>query len=286
MGSSIVRRFRSHRELQRLSGDRLPSHRASLEQIRELVAGVLGLKDIDAEVNLLEYGATSIDMIRIANRIDEVLGYRPRIGDFYRDPTVIGLARAYERQMNKTRDAARARISPTRQSSNRGSPGTRDLQKAIGLRQFHENVASYRSVILDDQTIGRYLARRSHREFSAVPFPKRRCAACWANLARSWKVVRSTCSGRREAPMACKPTSTRSPRVTSVPAGVYYYQPIERRLVLISGGACISSDFYDFLINRPVFEAAAFAMFFVAQLRAIEPLYGGMRFPLRQSRPV
>ena len=74
------------------SAERSPSpHQASLEQIRDLVVGVLGLKDIDPQVSLLEYGATSIDMIRIVNRLDETLGYRPRIGDFYRNPTIIGL---------------------------------------------------------------------------------------------------------------------------------------------------------------------------------------------------
>jgi SagB-type dehydrogenase family enzyme len=63
-------------------------------------------------------------------------------------------------------------------------------------------------------------------------------------------------------------------RVESLPAGVYYHQPLEQRFVLISGGACIDPEIYDFLINRPVFDAAAFAVFFVAQLGAIQPLYG------------
>ena len=77
------------------SPERSPSpHPAGLEQMRELVVGVLGLKDLDPEVSLLEYGATSIDVIRIVNRLDETLGYRPRIGDLYRDLTIKGLAAA------------------------------------------------------------------------------------------------------------------------------------------------------------------------------------------------
>ena len=37
-------------------------------------------------------------MIRLVNRLDETLGYRPRIGDFYRNPTIIGLVRGYQQQ--------------------------------------------------------------------------------------------------------------------------------------------------------------------------------------------
>jgi SagB-type dehydrogenase family enzyme len=65
-------------------------------------------------------------------------------------------------------------------------------------------------------------------------------------------------------------------RVESLPSGAYYFDPADRRLVLISGGACIDPDIYDFLINRPVFDSAAFSVFFVAQLAAIEPLYGDL----------
>ncbi len=73
----------------------------------------------------------------------------------------------------------------------------------------------------------------------------------------------------------CRPTSMQSLAAWSaLPAGAYYFNPVERRLILITGGACIDPDMYDFLINRPVFDSAAFAIFFVAQLQAIEPLYG------------
>jgi SagB-type dehydrogenase family enzyme len=67
-------------------------------------------------------------------------------------------------------------------------------------------------------------------------------------------------------------------RVEALAAGAYYFDPAGRRLVLISGGACIDPEIYDFLINRPVFDSAAFSIFLVAQLDAIEPLYGDLSF--------
>ncbi len=83
-----------------------------LEQMRELVSGVLGQTKLDPEVSLLEYGATSIDVIRIVNRLDETLGYRPRIGDLYRDLTIAGLTRSYQRHLDENRPAAPQRHTP------------------------------------------------------------------------------------------------------------------------------------------------------------------------------
>ena len=65
-------------------------------------------------------------------------------------------------------------------------------------------------------------------------------------------------------------------RIEALPSGAYYFDPTDRRLVLISGGACIDPEIYDFLINRPVFDSAAFSIFLAAQLDAIEPLYGDL----------
>jgi SagB-type dehydrogenase family enzyme len=59
-----------------------------------------------------------------------------------------------------------------------------------------------------------------------------------------------------------------------VPGGAYYYDPSAHRLVAVGAGRTLSPDAYDYFVNRPVFEAAAFALFLVADLAAIEPLYG------------
>ncbi|HEY5812704.1 MAG TPA: amino acid adenylation domain-containing protein [Terrimicrobiaceae bacterium] len=69
---------------------------ASLSQMRQLVADALEQDNLDTDANLLELGLNSIDMIRIANRVDEALGFRPSVFDFYQDPSIAGLARSYE----------------------------------------------------------------------------------------------------------------------------------------------------------------------------------------------
>jgi amino acid adenylation domain-containing protein len=74
-------------------------------RIASLVADVLKINHIDPEENLLNLGATSIDVVRIANLIERELDFRPKIDVFYRLPTVAALTSSYEQhlvQLEKT----------------------------------------------------------------------------------------------------------------------------------------------------------------------------------------
>jgi acyl carrier protein len=79
---------------------------ASALQVAKLVASVLKLDHIDPEMNLLDLGANSVDMIRVVNQLETELSFRPRIDEFYQSPTVASLARAYERQRSEKEAAA------------------------------------------------------------------------------------------------------------------------------------------------------------------------------------
>ena len=265
--------------------ERSPSLRVSgLEQMRELVSSVLGERTLDDDVSLLEYGATSIDVIRIVNRLDETLGYRPRIGDLYRDLTIVGLSRNYQQHIAENRSTVPQGEAPAPEKGNEVAvlkdPEEREAFKRTraGLRRFTRNVLAIEleGSVGDDHTIQRYLARRSYRVFSKSPVPFDQLSALLSNLSPI------TLEGELKYLFGSAGKSysvqtyfyAKPGRVESLPAGAYYFSPVERRLILLTGGACIDPDIYDFLINGPVFESAAFAIFFVAQLQAIEPLYG------------
>ncbi len=269
------------------SAERSPTpHRASLEKIRDLVVGVLGLKDIDPEVSLLECGATSIDMIRIVNLLDETLSYRPRIGDFYRNPTIIGLVRGYQRQLSENKGAAPLRETVAHEQKRSRSavltdPVEREVfkRKQSGLRRFDENVPAYElGTIQDEDTIRQYRKRRSYREFLQAPVPFARLRGLLGRL--GGMILEGQPKYLFGSAGSSYPVQTyfyaKPRRIESLPTGAYYFDPAERRLILISGGACIDPEIYDFLINRPVFDSAAFSIFLVAQLDAIKPLYGDL----------
>jgi SagB-type dehydrogenase family enzyme len=62
-------------------------------------------------------------------------------------------------------------------------------------------------------------------------------------------------------------------RVEGVLPGIYYYHPIDHRLVSIAAGAHIDQNVH-WPHNRRIFEAAAFSIFLIAQLSALGPIYG------------
>lgn len=67
----------------------------------------------------------------------------------------------------------------------------------------------------------------------------------------------------------------RDGHVQELAAGAYYYDPEGHRLVVLNDNECLDASAYDPFVNAPLFEASAFALFLIADLDAIVPLYGG-----------
>ena len=63
-------------------------------------------------------------------------------------------------------------------------------------------------------------------------------------------------------------------RVSGLRPGFYYHQPVEHRLVLLSPDGTLDRGLHEPLVNAPVFDEAAFSIFLVGRLAAIEPMYG------------
>jgi amino acid adenylation domain-containing protein len=64
-------------------------------RVAGLAARVLGLDRVEPGARLFDLGATSIDIVRIANLMEEELGYRPELEELMVDPTILDVARAY-----------------------------------------------------------------------------------------------------------------------------------------------------------------------------------------------
>jgi pyochelin synthetase len=72
---------------------------ALITQIAQAVASVLEVDILDPKTNLLHYGATSLSIVRIVNLLDKNFHFRPRFDEFFRSPTVMWLAMAYEKHL-------------------------------------------------------------------------------------------------------------------------------------------------------------------------------------------
>jgi SagB-type dehydrogenase family enzyme len=62
-------------------------------------------------------------------------------------------------------------------------------------------------------------------------------------------------------------------RVAGLEAGIYYHQPVDHRLVRLAEASGLEERLYNPHINRPIAREAAFALFLIAQLGAIVPIY-------------
>jgi amino acid adenylation domain-containing protein len=262
----------------RASGD---AGSSPVSRIGEVVATILKADHVDPKENLLYLGATSIEMIRIVNLLDRELGFRPRMDAFYRDASVQGLAALYRAQGRgeQVPGAARGAVPapPPAKGGRILDPDEREAFKRErhGVRR---DDAGRPAVPLEasEAVPAAYMTRRSVRHFTSDPIPLADMAGMLGclrhvELAGEPKYLYGSAGGSYavQTYVYVKPG-----RVEGLVGGVYYYHPVRHCLVALAERAELDGGVYDLLINRPIFESAAFAIYLIAQRQAIAPLYG------------
>jgi amino acid adenylation domain-containing protein/thioester reductase-like protein len=256
-------------------------------RIAQLVASVLKVETVHPEVDLTDLGANSVDMIRIANRLESELGFRPRMDEFFRLSTVAGLAEYYaqlrlERQMSfdQARQETERDIESLLASFNGLiDPKAREefRKRQPGLRQEGEDRKAIQLTVpkLDDALKRKYTERRSHRSFVLRPIPFgafSRFLSCLRQISLNGKPKYLYASGGGLYPVQTY-LHVKAGRVEGISAGIYYYHPREHRLVELLADAHLDRNIH-WPANRPIFDGAAFSIFLIAQLSAIAPMYG------------
>lgn len=266
------------------------------QAIARIVTSVLERPSVGLHDELFAIGATSIDVMRIVNQIDKQLGRRVPYDLVFDNPSVAALAAAVEGEPES---------SPERHAE-RASPAVDPLQVERLLALPRELRAHWPAVIdpderrafaiaepglrrwdragtdavalptaVPDALVALRDARRSHRWFSPQPLPLSRLAELLACLRRfdehgQPRYLYGSASNLRpvQTYLYVKPD-----RVAELAAGYYHHDPVLHRLVRVSAGVELDEAIYDAPVNRPTWRRAAFAIFLVAQLGAIVPLY-------------
>nr|AWI62627.1 nonribosomal peptide synthetase [Cystobacter sp.] len=70
-------------------------------QLMALVGEALKLSSLSPQSNLFELGANSIDLIRLAGRLEETRGFRPRLELLFQSPTIATLAAALDEHLGR-----------------------------------------------------------------------------------------------------------------------------------------------------------------------------------------
>jgi SagB-type dehydrogenase family enzyme len=131
----------------------------------------------------------------------------------------------------------------------------------------------------DQAELEKYSRRRSYRQFLADPLP----FAHLSNLLRNLSQVEIPGlpipkylypSGGGLYPVQTY-LSIKEGKVEGLRGGTYYYHPQQHSLVLLHAGAVIDPAAH-IATNQPIFQESAFSLFLVAQMAAIEPMYGSL----------
>lgn len=264
----------------------------ALARITALIAQELAVPSVDPTKNLLTLGATSMDLVRIVGRLQKELNFRPSFQEFLRDPSAAALAERYQQSTAiATKIGAPAAASPRRNFDLILDPAAKDAfrRENHGIRTFPQDWGRLR---LDDATRpsaleDRISRRRAVRHFRSEPVPLASLGALLAELSRmtkgdAGKYGYGSAGGLYpvQTYLHAKPDG-----IAGLPAGTFYYHPIEHCLVPITLGAELDADIHEPFTNRPAFEQARFSLFFVHQPRAVEPIYGDLawRFSLLEA---
>ncbi len=246
---------------------------ALARQIEELVAEVLNLDAVSQGENLLQLGATSIEIIKLASRLHQEFGAHPELEELFTLLDVAALVTWYENRQAQEAPVIAEPQEPwfkvifdpeERYDFKVGRPG---------LRRFPEADA----VALPAVANG-FPQRASIRTYATTPLPMERFARLLYSLTDS-----SQPKGDGEPQLrygsagGMYPLQTyvevRPGRIEGLEAGLWYLDPGEHRLVALAPGVQSDPQHHAW-INRTIYEHAAFCLYLVADLAAIGPMYG------------
>ncbi len=252
--------------------------------IAQIVAEVLKRDTVGHTENWFNLGATSIDMIRILNRIEQVLSVRPSLDELYRFASVNDLTERLtlqsETQKARTADSNVVHTTDSIVSGFRliTDPDERNRFKEshVGLRKIAVDARMFALGNLDEMNIEQVARRQSTRHFTFRAFSNTALSDLLGCL-RQIRINDNPKYGYASAG-GLYPVRTylyiKQDRVEKIPAGYYYYDPLSHSLMCLGHHDQLDETIYDRLVNRPIFEEAAFALFLVVKLGAIAPMYG------------
>jgi amino acid adenylation domain-containing protein len=116
--------------------------------------------------------------------------------------------------------------------------------------------------------------RRSQRRYSLRPVAFERFGAMLAVLRHDSAHQRRLYGSAGGLYPVQTYVSVKSGRIEGLPRGAYYYDPVSNELETLTEKAPRHRDAYAALINRPMYDEAAFALYLVVELAAIAPVYG------------
>lgn len=242
----------------------------------ELAAAVLGVAEVSENANLLNLGATSVQVVRLAVQAEQELGIHADVEELLRFPSVAVLVSFVPATPAVAEPATPAAVGELPDLVLDPVDRAAFTASQPGLRRTLDGRPSS-ALPARDVALRRAIARRStHRAFTGDAVPLGTLANLLAALSRLDDADVTPKYGYPSAgtlyPVQAYLTIGHG-GVTGLSPGSYYYQPVEHRLVSVVDGAAVEPAAHAWL-NRDAFRSSAFSVYLVASLDAIEPMYG------------
>ncbi|MFK0289757.1 AMP-binding protein [Streptomyces sp. NPDC090442] len=247
---------------------------ALLASATEIACRVLAVDEIDPEMNLIDLGATSVELVRLATVIEEELGLDVAVEELLRFPSIAVLVGPH-----LTPDA-----EPPASGTDAGPPANegellvdivarqafKDTHR--GIRQEYDKVAG---TALGGVVDPRVAGRRSHRRFASGPVAFGELAALLGAVRRSQHEGEARFwypSAGSAYPLGVY-VDVAPGRVTDLDAGTYYLHPARAELVPVHTGHHVPAVAHA-EINQSALRQSAFVLYLISRMDAITPLYG------------
>jgi nonribosomal peptide synthetase protein BlmIII len=264
-------------------------------RVTAVACRLFDVSDIEPNANLLEIGATSYQLVRLATVLEEELGIAVEVEELLRFPSIAVIVSGH---VGATGGAASpATASPATASPAAASPAAAStvappaaapaepVVTGIVARQSFKDTRHGIRADLDgapgvdltapaDELIG---LRRTTRTFDPAPVRL-------ADLATLLAAVRMGSAGG-EAKFRYPSAGGAYPvqvyllvapgRVQGLSAGSYYYHPARNRLAVIDPDGTLAASSH-LELNRDAFRTCAFSLYLVGRMPAITPLYGDL----------
>ncbi|WP_432027727.1 amino acid adenylation domain-containing protein [Streptomyces sp. 1222.5] len=259
------------------------------DEIGTLLAGLIGVPELDPTLDLWDQGATSFTLAQLSSALRARYGRRIPVSALLAEPTVTGMARHLAGPVTPApagadRTAAASPTEATRPPEPRTdpeaveffSPEDRDRYKSAAwhLRRRHDDEPL---LVLDGPLppAEKYRERATHRDFADGPLPHEDFLA-FLNALRA----RPSGDGPRRLYASAGDTYAvqtylhiKPGAVEGIPGGLYYHRPDDHALQRVTADPGIDRTVH-FSYNRAVYDRAAFEVYLVSEPRGIEPLYG------------
>lgn len=232
------------------------------DRFHRLVEGVLGQAVVDPDRTLIDAGATSVDMIRIANAVERELGVELPFDAMYYRRSIAELGAIVSRSVGRPAGGCAEPTAPVATTGGSQAAGTQHRLSgaADGMRSFLDAAEERRSCRrfrlerVADTALGGWLeCLRERADEGGV----RRLYPSSGGLGaiRAYLVVKRS-------------------RVAGIAPGAHAYDPAAHALRLVARGYDIDPALHEPFVNRPAALEAAFTVLLVADLGAFRAKYG------------